>query len=292
MIIIIDNRQLTYFLAIVEEGNITKAAERLHIAQPYLSQQLKFLEDELGVKLIERTTRKFQITDAGLMLQRRAEQILELTETTIKELKDFNEGIQGTLSIGSIATAGATLLQDRVYTFHKKYPNISFQIREGSTYKILEMLKSRVIEIGIVRTPLNPEIFESIYLPIEPMVAATSIDLSWDNNEEWIYLSELKNQPLLVDIRYEHMIMEACGKAGFQAKILCVNDDPRLILSWASKGIGVAIVPATWANLVSMDNLKAMEINAPSLMTQTAIVWLKNKYLSTPARNFLKTFQE
>lgn len=287
-----DNRQLTYFLAIVEEGNITKAAERLHIAQPYLSQQLKLLEDELGVRLIERTTRKFQITDAGLMLQRRAEQILELTETTIKELKDFNEGIQGTLSIGSIATAGATLLQDRVYTFHKKYPNISFQIREGSTYKVLEMLKSRVIEIGIVRTPLNPEIFESIYLPIEPMVAATSIDLSWDNNEEWIYLSELKNQPLLVDIRYEHMIMEACGKAGFQAKILCVNDDPRLILSWASKGIGVAIVPATWANLVSMNNLKVMEINAPSLMTQTAIVWLKNKYLSTPARNFLKTFQE
>ncbi|MBU5483991.1 LysR family transcriptional regulator [Clostridium sp. MSJ-11] len=287
-----DNRQLTYFLAIVEEGNITKAAERLHIAQPYLSQQLKFLEDELGVKLIERTTRKFQITDAGLMLRRRAEQILELTETTVKELKDFDEGIQGTLSIGSIATAGATLLEDRVYTFHKKYPNISFQIREGSTFKVLEMLKSRVIEIGIIRTPLNPEILESIYLPSEPMVAATSIDLSWSKNEESIYLTELKNQPLLVDRRYENMIIDACEKSGFQPKILCVNDDPRLILSWANKGIGVAIVPATWINLVSMDTLKIKEINAPSLTTQTAIVWLKNKYLSTPARNFLKTFQE
>ena len=79
-----DNRQLSYFLAIVEEENITKAAEKLHIAQPYLSQQLKLLEDELGVTLVERTTRKIQITDAGHMLCHRSKQILELTKATVK----------------------------------------------------------------------------------------------------------------------------------------------------------------------------------------------------------------
>lgn len=285
-----DNRQLTYFLAIVEEGNITKAAERLHIAQPYLSQQLKLLEDELNVKLVERTTRKFQITDAGLMLKHRAKQIIELTDTTIKELRDFNEGIQGSLSIGTIPTAGATLLHDRIDNFHKVYPNISFKIRECGTYEILELLKNRVIEIGIIRTPLNPEIFESIYLPKEPMVAATNGDFPWKECSEHITLLELANKPLLVDRRYENLIVEACEKTGFQPKIICVGDDVRSMLSWANNGMGIAIIPATWVDLISTANLKYKEINEPSLMTETAIIWLKNKYLSVPARNFLKTF--
>lgn len=286
-----DNRQLTYFLAIVEEGNITKAAERLHIAQPYLSQQLKLLEDELNVKLVERTTRKFQITDAGLMLKRRAKQIIELTDTTVKELRDFNEGIQGTLSIGTIPTAGATLLHDRIDNFHKNHPNISFKIRECGTYEILELLKNRVIEIGIIRTPLNPEIFESIYLPKEPMVAATNSDFFWEESNEHITLLELANKPLLVDRRYENLIIEACEKIGFEPKIICVGDDVRSMLSWANSGMGIAVLPATWVDLISTANLKHKEINEPSLMTETAIIWLKNKYLSVPARNFLKTFK-
>lgn len=286
-----DNRQLTYFLAIVEEGNITKAAERLHIAQPYLSQQLKLLEDELNVKLVERTTRKFQITDAGLMLKRRAKQIIELTDTTVKELRDFNEGIQGTLSIGTIPTAGATLLHDRIDNFHKNHPNISFKIRECGTYEILELLKNRVIEIGIIRTPLNPEIFESIYLPKEPMVAATNSDFLWEECNEHITLLELANKPLLVDRRYENLIIEACEKIGFEPKIICVGDDVRSMLSWANSGMGIAVLPATWVDLISTANLKHKEINEPSLMTETAIIWLKNKYLSVPARNFLKTFK-
>ncbi|GAA0719410.1 LysR family transcriptional regulator [Clostridium malenominatum] len=286
-----DNRQLTYFLAIVEEGNITKAAERLHIAQPYLSQQLKLLEDELNVKLVERTTRKFQITDAGLMLKRRAKQIIELTDTTVKELRDFNEGIQGTLSIGTIPTAGATLLHDRIDNFHKNHPNISFKIRECGTYEILELLKNRVIEIGIIRTPLNPEIFESIYLPKEPMVAATNSDFLWEESNEHITLLELANKPLLVDRRYENLIIEACEKIGFEPKIICVGDDVRSMLSWANSGMGIAVLPATWVDLISTANLKHKEINEPSLMTETAIIWLKNKYLSVPARNFLKTFK-
>ncbi|MHB1653050.1 MAG: LysR family transcriptional regulator [Desulfitobacteriaceae bacterium] len=285
-----DIRQLTYFLAIIEEGNITRAAERLHIAQPPLSQQLKLLEDELGVKLVERSTRKMQITDAGQMLRQRAKQMLELMETTIKELKDYNEGLQGTLSIGTISS-GAMLLSKRIHSFHQIYPGINFQIREGGTYEILELLKSRVIEIGIIRTPLNTEAYESICLPNEPMVAATRDDSNWEEHQKYIHLTELANKPLLVDRRYEKIIVESCQQAGFEPRIICKSDDSRAILLWANTGMGTAIVPKTWIGLIQNTNLKYKVIDEPSLITGTAIIWLKNQYLPSAARHFLETFK-
>lgn len=285
-----DNRQLKYFLAIVEEGNITRAAEKLHIAQPHLSQQLKLLEDELGVKLVERSTRKIQITDAGEMLRHRAKQMLQLAETTVKELKDFNEGFQGTLSIGTIASSGDILLPERIYRFHKKYPGISFEIRECGTHEILELLKSGVIEVGIIRTPLSSEFFESICLPNEPMVAAARDNSYREENQKYICLTELENKPLLVHRRYERMIIESCRRAGFEPRILCKIDDTRSILLWANTGMGVAIVPKDWINLIPNINLKYKEINEPSLKTSTAIVWVKNRYLSSAAKHFLETF--
>lgn len=286
-----DIRQLTYYLAIVEEGNITKAAERLHIAQPHLSQQLKLLEDELNVRLIERSTRKFQITDAGQRLWHRAKQIMELTDSTVKELKDFNEGLQGTLSIGAISSSGDLLLPQRIYEFNKKYPDINFEIQECSTDEILELLKSGVIEIGIIRTPINSEIYETINLPSEPMAAAVRDNLHWENNKKNINLNELAGKPLLVHRRYEKMITEACSRAGFKPRILCKIEDTRSILLLADTGMGVAIVPKGWIELIPNINLNFKEINEPSLNTCTTIVWMKDQYLSSIARHFLETFE-
>lgn len=285
-----DIRQLSYFVAIVEEGSITKASERLHIAQPPLSQQLKLLEDELGTKLIERNTRKIQITDAGKMLWHRAKQILELMETTTKELKDFSEGLQGNLSIGTIASAGDTLLPDRIYSFHKKYPEVNFQIRESGTDEILELLKTGVIEIGIIRTPLNSELFESILLPEESMVAAAYGYKYWREEQKSISLKELENKPLLVHNRYEKMIVEACLRDGFEPRMLGKIDDTRSILLWADTGMGVAIVPKDWIDLIESTNLKYIEINETALTTRNAIIWMKNRYISSAARHFLETF--
>ena len=113
-----DIRKLVYFLTIAEEGNISRAVERLHISQPPLSQQLKLLEEELGIVLIGRNTRKMHITDAGRLLQNRAKQIIELMEKTVKELRDLKEGLQGTLSIGTISSAGEMLLSIKIQSFH------------------------------------------------------------------------------------------------------------------------------------------------------------------------------
>jgi LysR family transcriptional regulator, salicylic acid-responsive activator of bsdBCD len=286
-----DLRQLAYFLAIAEEGNITRAAERLHIAQPPLSQQLKLLEEEFGVVLMERNTRKIQITDAGRLLQTRAKQILELTEKTAKELKDLKEGFQGTLSIGTISSAGETLLPLKIQSFHEKYPGVDFHIRESGTFEILELIKGGVVELGIIRTPLNQDIFEYINLPDEPMVAGALGDLFWDGNRGCLELTGLEGKPLLMHNRYTNNIEEACRKAGFEPRIICRIDDTRSMLSWANTGMGIAIIPRDMIGLLPDAKLDYREIKEESLVTRTVIIWMKNRYLSAPARHFLETFK-
>lgn len=285
-----DIKQLKYFLAIAEEEQITGASKKLNKAQPPLSQQLKNLEDELGVKLVERGSRKIKLTEAGQILRNRAEQILELTEATFKELKDFNSGLQGTLSIGTVSSSGATLLPQRISNFNEKYPGINFEIWEGNTYKILEILNSGVIEIGIVRTPFSVENIEALYLTPEPMVAVMNSKLYWNEDKNYIYLTELKDRPLIIYRRFEKIILDACKEKDFEPNIFCKNDDARTTLLWADAGMGIGIVPKSAVALIKSSSLKYKEIKEPSLETQIAAIWMKNRYISTAAKHFLENF--
>ncbi|WP_129707822.1 LysR family transcriptional regulator [Priestia megaterium] len=285
-----DIKQLIYFLTIAEEGNISKAAERLHMAQPPLSQQLKLLEEELGVILFERNTRRMKITDAGQLLQSRAQQIIELMEKTSKELNDLKEGSQGVLSIGTISSAGETLVPIVVQDFHKAYPGVDFRIKESSTFEILELVKRGVVEVGVIRTPFNLETFDYISLPEEPMMAA-AMDSLLDMNKTSMNLDELKGKPLLFHNRYANNIEEACKKTGFEPKVKCRIDDTRTMLKWASNGMGIALIPRDMMDLIPDSNLRFIEIKEEALATKIIIIWKKNHYLSTPARHFLEFFK-
>ena len=198
-----DIKQLTYFIAIAEEGTITQAANKLHMAQPPLSTQLKLLEDELGVKLIERGARKIKLTDAGKILYKRAKHILEITTSTEKEIEEFRKGIQGTLKLGTISSSGAVLLSKRIIDFNKKYPNIKFEIHEGNTYELIEKLNSGIIEVGIVRTPFNSKNFQCLFLEAEPMVAVMSENYNFETTTDEIFLEDLKHIPLIIYRRFE-----------------------------------------------------------------------------------------
>lgn len=286
-----DIKQLKYFMAIAEEEQITGAAKKLHIAQPPLSYQLKILESELGVKLVERGSRKVKLTEAGRMLRNRAEQILELTETAEKELKDFKRGIQGTLSIGTVSSSGTSLLPERLNNFHKLYPDIKFEVWEGNTYKILEMLNHGLIEIGIVRTPFNIENYEAICLEAEPMVAVVSNSSEFIFKKENISLKELKNKPLIIYRRFEKQIINACHNRGFEPEIFCKNEDARTTLLWAANTLGIAIVPKTAVKLIGNTNLKYAEIDEAGLKTQIAAICMKNRYVSSAAQKFLQNFR-
>ncbi|MBP2032163.1 DNA-binding transcriptional LysR family regulator [Clostridium algifaecis] len=282
-----DIKQLKYFLAIAEEGKITGAAKKLNIAQPPLSYHLKLLEKELGIKLMDRGSRKIHLTDAGEILKNRAEQILELVDTATKELKDFNKGARGTLSIGTVSSSGAALLPDIIENFNKKYPNINFEIWEGNTYNILEMLNRGIIQIGIVRTPFNSQGLSIEYFSKEPMIAVFKDDSGWFDGKKFICLKDLKSKPLIIYRRFEKIIFKCCYDNNFVPEIICKCDDARTTLLWAESGIGIAMVPKTAIELIKAPGLIYKIINEPTLETCIAAICEKNRYMSTAGKNFL-----
>lgn len=286
-----DVKQLRYFIAITEEGSISKAAKRLHMAQPPLSQQLKALEAELGIELFERNTRKLEITSAGQAMYHKAKQILKLMDITIKEVKDINNGLAGKLSIGTVSAAGATFLPQLISNFHSKFPNISFEIIDEDTSSIIELLSKGLIDIGIIRTPYNTEGFELINLPEEPMIVASKIDY-WDKSNKAISLKELKQLPLVLHRRYEKTIGELCSKKGFSPNIICKSNDVRTILLWANAGIGVAIIPKNCLDLIPNTKLYYRELKEAELKVGTAIIWPKTGYKSSATKQFLKLLQD
>jgi len=285
-----DIKQLTYFITIVEEGNITRAANKLHMAQPPLSTQLKLLEDELGTKLLERGARKVNLTDAGKILYKRAKHILEITNSTTKEIEEFRKGIQGTLRLGTISSSGTALLSSRVIEFNKKYPNIKFEIHEGNTYDVLEMINSGIIEVGIVRTPFNSQNLECLFLESEPMIAVMNKDYDFKNESNEIMLNDLKDIPLIMYRRFEKILLSEFDKLDFEPNIFCMNDDVRTTILWARFGLGVGVVPKAAINFELMNDIKYKIINQDSLRTQIAAIWIKERYLSIAAKRFLEFF--
>ena len=257
------------------------------MAQPPLSQQLKLIESELGVQLVERGPRQIKLTEAGRLLQDRAGQIIELLNATTVELQDLNSGSRGALSIGAVASAGATFLPERIRHFHAQYPGIHFQFWEGSTLRILELLQNGVIEIGIARAIYDPDIFQAYDLPAEPMIAAQKLTGTPKPQAVRMQVTELRDKPLLIHRSNEAMISEVCRKNGFRPSILCRGDDVRSLLAWADAGLGVAIVLKSATGLVPSNHLTFQEIADPTLSIKKAIIWNRNRYLSNVAKNFL-----
>jgi len=288
-----DIRDMKNFYAIVEEGNISNAAKRLNIAQPPLSKQMKQLEDDLGVQLFERGSRRIRLTEAGQLLRERVEQILGLVDGTVKEITELNSGLVGTLSIGTVTTSGATLLPNLLHQFHNVYPHVTFQLWEGDGSRILELLNNRVIEIGIIRAPFDSEIYESITLPDEPLVIAMRRDgYLCGNDPVNVPLIELANQPLIVPLRWKAMFVEWCEKVGFKPNIVCISDGILLNIIWTKLGIGMALVPKSTEGLISDSELTYKTIVEPAVSTQTVIVWARNHKLSASSKHFLDLLKD
>lgn len=283
-----DMKQLLYFVTVVNEGNITAAARKLHIAQPALSNHIRNLEEDLDVKLFHRGPRRITLTDAGKILYTKANNILKLKQSIRKELEDNKSGFKGTLKLGTISAIDAESLENNFVQFHKKYNKIKYEVYEGITPEIIELLFSRVIEVGIVRTPFDRTGINTTYLNVEPMIAAYKKDDELDILENSISIRNLKEKPLIIYRRFENIIVSAFHNADIDPYIFCINDDSRTSLLWANAGLGIAIVPMSSKNLVLANNLKYKVINDESLLTQLAIITLQNSNLSTVATNFIK----
>lgn len=282
-----DLKQLVYFLKIAEEGTITEAANKLNMAQPPLSQQMKELERELGVRLMNRDRKGVALTEAGKALRERSEQIMNLLQLAKQEVRDIHNGIAGTLSIGTVASSGAAFLPERIRLYQTRYPLVNFQFWEGDTAMVLDLVQHGVAELGIARLKENDGRYERLAFPAEPFVAAFPERFA-DGGSGGIELAELVRYPLMVNRRNAPMFFAACRKRDVHPRIICEGNDVRTLLAWADSGVGVAVASRSAQHLTKSARLVYREILAPDLFLQRSLFWLKQRELSMAAQHFIE----
>ena len=194
-------RVLRYFLAIVREESITKAAELLHITQPTLSRQIAQMEEDMGVKLFDRGTRKIVLTNEGLLLRRRAEEILELVDKTERELAEQDEKVEGTVSIGCGDLAAVQMMPELIKKFRERYPAVNFDLYTATADHIKDRMDRGLTDIGLLLEPINMEKYDYIRLNREEQWVAVIPPDSPLAKLEYITPEDLRGMPLILPRR-------------------------------------------------------------------------------------------
>lgn len=285
-------KDMRAFFAIVEEGNISHAAQRLGMAQPALSRQMKHLEENLHVKLFERGSRRIRLTEAGQVLYNRVESILGMVDGTVREITEIGSGTKGTIRIGTITTSGAMILPDLIAEFRKIYPDVMFEIWEAEGARIIELLDNRLIEVAITRTQVDNLAYETLVLPNEPLVIVMNSENVCGRRNETIRLKELRNQPLIMPLRWKSNFIAACKKLDFDPNIICVSDSIVQDLLMVKMNLGVAMIPVSSKRLLTDGDLIYKRLVEPEMTTHTVVAWRKNQTMSTSCKNFIELFKK
>jgi len=169
-------RHIHYFLVLAEEKNVTKAAEKLCIAQPPLSRQIKDLEEELGSELFIRSNKGVRLTAAGEKFLDYALQIEHLADQSKEALKDVSNGLQGTLFLATVEGRAPHMLAEWIADFHKKYPKVVFNLWNGNSDDVTSRLENRLCDIAIICGPYDSSTLEGLYVYTEPWAAIMSCD--------------------------------------------------------------------------------------------------------------------
>ncbi|MGA8943312.1 MAG: LysR family transcriptional regulator [Thermoactinomyces sp.] len=288
-----DIKQLRYFSTVVEEGQITRAAKKLHMAQPPLSQQLKMLEEELGLRLFERNGRNLDVTDAGKVLYERAKEILHKMEETMKEVKDTGAGLRGTLAIGTVKSC-FSYIPDRLRYFREKYPLVTFRLIEGDSYRLAHYIKNREIELAIIRLPLDISDFDSIPLPMDHFVVV--MPEKWSPHTS-IQMKELAEIPLMLLQQFKgiglyEIVLDKCRKHGFEPQVICECPDASMLIALVKSGIGATLLPESAFPALDATGVKIINIKDEAFISESAIIWPKDRYLSKKALRFIETFKK
>lgn len=289
-----DIRQMEYFLAVCEEGQITKAARRLNMAQPPLSQQIQKLEEESGTALLQRNGHRIIPTEAGALLYERAKQVLALVRSTEQDLLHMGQGQQGTLRLGMVMSSSAFVLQSCLPVFHSHYTQARLQLWEGDTNRIAALVDQGIAEIGIIRTPFS---FENYHYVEDgsgnrsPMLAVFQPHWIPEFGDGELPLPLLAGKPLIIHRRHEENVIEACTAHGFTPDLFCRCDDVRSMLTLAAAGMGVCLIPQPRFHWKAESGVKTVRVQEPLFMTGTAVIWRKDVSLSPVAENFISIFR-
>lgn len=193
-------RVLKYFLMVAREENITKAANLLHITQPTLSRQLMQLEDELGVKLFRRSNHSIILTDDGMLLKRRAKEIVALADKTAQEFLHKEEELTGEISIGCGETRNMTFVSEQIALFRKKYPFVQFNIYSANADDIKERMEKGLIDIGLLMEPVDISKYEFVRMPQKEQWGIIVPADNPLNNKKFVTPEDLVNIPINTNI--------------------------------------------------------------------------------------------
>ena len=246
-------RHLKYFLAVAEELHFGRAAAKIYIAQPPLSQQIKQLEAEIGVKLFNRTKRSVELTEAGKVFQREAYAVIERLEKGILKTQQAARGEAGWLSIGFVSSINYEILPNVLREFRQQCPDVEIFLQEMSIPEQNQSLLGKRIHVGFSRMPVeNPELISKV-IAREQLIVALPVSHKL-NKKKILKLSELKNDPFIMLSQarpspYYDFVMRLCAEAGFQPRIAQQVGEIQTALGLVAAGIGFALVPASTQNL-------------------------------------------
>ena len=189
---------MQYYLAVVREGTISAAAEALHVAQPSLSRQMKDLEEELGVSLFERGNRKIALTEEGMVLRKRAEEMVRLMQMTEEEISSIKNHISGSVRIGAGASISFHYLSRAAASLAEEHPDIRFHITSGDTQDLMDELQNGLIDFAVIFTDVDHTLYQSLPLPAEDSFGVLMPKDSPLAGKDVIHWSDLKGLPVIV----------------------------------------------------------------------------------------------
>lgn len=286
-------RVLQYFLAVAREETISGAAEFLHLSQPTLSRQLKDLEDELGKQLFIRGNRKITLTEEGMILRKRAEEITELIQKTEDEITSSDDTLAGNITIGAGETDGNRFLIKAMNAMQKEHPLVCFHIISGDKAMITENIDRGLIDFGIVFGNIDTAKYDSMPIHYEDtwgVLMRRDAELS---QKEFITVEDLTDKPLIIS-RQAFQNSELKSFFHMEQDKLNIAATYSLLFNGSlmvDEGLGYAICFDKLVNVSEDSNLCFRPLK-PKIKAHMGIIWKKYQVFSKPAQKFLQKLQE
>ncbi|HIK16663.1 MAG TPA: LysR family transcriptional regulator [Leptolyngbyaceae cyanobacterium M33_DOE_097] len=276
-------RHLHYFIAVAEELNFSRAAERLHMAQPPLSQQIRQLEDELGFQLFHRTKRRVELTAAGQAFWLEAQQLLRSLDQAVETGRQVSRGEVGQLAIGFVSSTAYNILPPVLKAFRRQVLGVTLELRELTTREQLQALLEGKLDIGFARPPVEESELATQVIFREPLMIALPESHRLRKRAK-VSVRSLSQEPFILFPRavapglYDPII-SLCLKAGFSPQVVQEAIQMQTIVSLVAAEMGVAIVPLSLKNLQRQGVVyKPLQESTP--IVEVVMIWRKNP---TPA---------
>jgi DNA-binding transcriptional LysR family regulator len=276
-------RQLAYFVAVVEEASFTKAAERMHVAQPGVSAQIRQLEREFGQELLDRSGRTVKATEAGITVLPFARAALRAVDGAKLAVDELAGLVRGHVAIGMVTSHNVDI-PGMLESFNKDHPAVEITLAEAHSSTLIEDVRTGGLDAAIIGVAADPPDLVLHTLSDEPLVAAVSDR----RGKGKIDIIDLKGRSLICLPRgtgIRAILENACAAAGFQPHVALEAGTPQVLAELAERGLGMAILPESVVR--NRPGLRALKIAGADLRGRLALAWRKNAPRSPAARAFV-----